>query len=82
MKNISDARKEKLEQDKAWDIISAAGKVYIGKGKKTLEYEPLEENKAEILSAALGRTGNLRAPTVQTGDAIYIGFNESIYDQG
>ena len=33
----------------------------------------------EILKAAMGRSGNLRAPTLKTKNAVYIGFNEEIY---
>ena len=53
--------------------------VYIGKGKKVLEFAPDESNREEILKAAMGRSGNLRAPAVKKGDTFFIGFNEDIY---
>lgn len=76
----TDARKEKIDTDQAWNILSQAGTVHIGKGKKTLVYSPCDENKEEILKAAMGRTGNLRAPSIKKKDAVFIGFNDSIYN--
>ena len=60
-------------------MIKVFKTVYIGKGKKTLEFNPDESNRDDILKAAMGRSGNLRAPTIKTPDGIYIGFNEEIY---
>jgi hypothetical protein len=79
LKSTSDARKEKIDKDQAWGLISGLSTVYIGKGKKVLSFEPDGINKEEILRAALGRTGNLRAPALKTGNAIFIGFNDNIY---
>lgn len=75
----TDAKKQKIEEKAAWEIISGFQTVYIGKGKKVLQYSPGTENKAEILKNALGRTGSLRAPAVQTDDALFVGFNEDMY---
>lgn len=77
----SDARKEKINEEQAWQAISEFSKVYIGKGKKVLEFEPTPDNREEILKAAMGRSGNLRAPALKTKDAVFIGFNEEIYSQ-
>jgi len=46
-----------------------------------LEFEPTPDNREEILKAAMGRSGNLRAPALKTKDAVFIGFNEEIYSQ-
>jgi arsenate reductase-like glutaredoxin family protein len=75
----ADARKQKIDNDHAWELICSQAQVFIGKGKKVLEFEPGEENREEILKAAMGRSGNLRAPTLKTGDRVFIGFNEDIY---
>lgn len=61
-------------------MISAKKHVFIGKGKKVLSFEPDDTNKAEILKAGMGRSGNLRAPTLALRDALYIGFNETLYE--
>lgn len=46
-----------------------------------LSFEPDEAGKEEILKVSLGRTGNLRAPAVKTGRAMFIGFNDTIYSE-
>jgi len=46
-----------------------------------LSFEPDEINREEILKAALGRTGNLRAPTLKTKNAVFVGFNDNIYSK-
>ena len=81
LKSTSDARKEKIGKDQAWELISGAKTIYIGKGKKILSMEPDKANKEEILKASLGRTGNLRAPTLRTKSAMFIGFNDNIYSK-
>lgn len=75
-----DARKEKIDSDQAWSILASARRIHIGKGKKIISFEPTPDNKEEILKAAMGRSGNLRAPTLKIKKDIYIGFNETLYD--
>jgi len=52
----------------------------VGRGKKVLEFKPSPDNSDEIMKAALGRTGNLRAPAVKAADTLFIGFNDNIYN--
>ncbi len=40
--------------------------------------KPAEE---DMLKAMLGTTGNLRAPTVQRGKTILVGFNPELYEE-
>lgn len=72
----TDARKDALSRDKAWDIIRAAERVRVGKGKKVQEFFPGSDRKEDILEACLGRTGNLRAPAVRAGKILFVGFND------
>ncbi len=76
---IADARKEKIDSSSAWKLISGQQRVFIGKGKKVLVFEPGDDNREDILKAAMGRSGNLRAPTLKTKDKLLIGYNEDIY---
>ncbi len=78
-KDISDARKEKIDREMAWEFMQTRPRVYIGKGKKVLCLGPDEEHKEEILKASMGRSGNLRAPAVKTKNAFFIGYNDMIY---
>jgi 5-keto 4-deoxyuronate isomerase len=78
--DISDARKEKIDLEKAWELIRTQDRVYIGKGKKVLSFAPKEENREEILKMAMGRSGNLRAPAIKTDAGFFIGYNDLIYE--
>jgi hypothetical protein len=74
-----DARKQNIDAQSAWKLIREVSTVHIGKGKSVLTYTPAEGNREEILKAALGPTGNLRAPAVRRGNHLYIGYNDLIY---
>lgn len=76
-----DARKQKIDADAAWQLIRKHSRVEIGKGKKILSFVPDSDNKDAILGAAMGRSGNLRAPSIVTGDQMIIGFNEEVYER-
>ncbi len=57
--------------------------VYVSKGKKAkkinLKNEKIDREIMEYL--VLGRTGNLRAPTVLIGKKLLVGFNEEFYNE-
>ncbi len=81
VKDITIANKEKLKEKEALDLVKRADKLYLAKGKKLVSYDLRTENpqKADILGLMLGRTGNLRAPTIVKGKMVIVGFNEEIY---
>jgi len=74
-----DAKKLKLANEQAWNLLKKGREIVVGRGKKFLVFTPSESNKDEILSQCLGRTGNLRAPALKIGNRFIIGFNEDIY---
>lgn len=78
-KNRSDARKEKLDATAVWDLIGTAKRVEVAKGKRVEIFVPTAETQKSILKAVMGRSGNLRAPTVQIGDVFLVGFNDTLY---
>jgi arsenate reductase-like glutaredoxin family protein len=77
---VIDARKQKIEEEDAWQRIRSCERVVIAKGKQMVEKTTDEKNKAEILKMAMGRSGSLRAPTLLVGDTLLIGFNDAMYD--
>ena len=79
IKESVDARKVKIENEKAWELLKEASEIVVGRGKKYLSFKPTAENKSDILSNCLGRTGNLRAPALKIGKRFIIGFNEDMY---
>ena len=77
--NRTDARKEKLEADAVWDLMGPAEQIVVAKGKNVETFVPDEDNREAILKVVLGRSGSLRAPTVQVGHVFYVGYNDSLY---
>ncbi len=76
-----EARKQKIAGDDAWALLSAASEIVAGRGKKFQVFDPAKDDREEILRICLGRTGNLRAPTLRIGDRLLVGFNEAMYAQ-
>lgn len=73
--------KAKLGREKALELLGLAQTVYISKGRKSLEFSMSEEpDEEELLALMLGRTGNLRAPTLLRGDTLLVGFNTALYE--
>lgn len=60
--------------------MKQAEKVIVGKGKKVQVYVPDPGSKDLLMSDVLGRSGNLRAPTLQVGKVYYVGYNETMYE--
>lgn len=75
------AAKNTITSDRVWEVVGTADKIVVTSGKKILEYNPVSDDKDEILAKISGRTGNLRAPALRIGDTYYIGFNEALYQQ-
>jgi len=76
-----DAKKQKIDEDQAWEMLSQAPKIFIAQGKKLLEFAPSLDNKEEILKRAMGRSGNLRAPTILLGTSYHVGFSADMYEE-
>ncbi len=74
-----EARKQKIVGNDAWRLLAGATEIVVGRGKKYQVFTPSDENREEILHLCLGRTGNLRAPTLRIGGRLLVGFNEAMY---
>lgn len=75
----SDARKERIEADAAWELMCSADSIVVAKGKKVETHVPTEAEREAILKVVLGRSGSLRAPTVRVDKVFYVGYNEALY---
>ncbi len=55
--------------------------MHVAKGKKVLTFEPKKDSfdPNEFQKAAIGPSGNLRAPTIRTGKTWFVGFSEEAY---
>lgn len=78
----SDARKEKLDATAVWERLGTAARVVVAKGKRVETFVPTEDAQDAILKAVMGRSGNLRAPTLQIADVFYVGYNDVLYAEG
>ena len=78
--NRTDARKEKMDAAAVWDLMGSAKQIIVAKGKRLETFVPSEDTQEPILQAVLGRSGSLRAPTVQSGDVFLVGYNVALYE--
>ncbi len=78
---VTDARKDKIDGDDAWNLLGSAKEIVVGRGKKVTIFHPATDAQEAILKQTLGRTGNLRAPTLKIGDRIIVGFCDEMYSQ-
>ena len=67
----------KLQATDARKLARAASKIIVAKGKKVQEFS---NAGAGTIEAMLGSTGNLRAPTLQVGKTLLVGFNQDVYE--
>ena len=70
----------KLGKKDAAEMAKAASKIFVAKGRKISEFEGGSAS-AEIVTAMLGPTGNLRAPTIRKGKTVVVGYNDDLFEQ-
>ncbi len=68
----------KLGSEAARELALGASKIVVAKGRKVTQLAGGRADE-EILSAMLGPTGNLRAPTVRAGKTLLVGFDEEAW---
>ena len=51
-----------------------------GERRRVETFVPTEDTQAAILKAVIGRSGSLRAPTIQSGNIFLVGFNSALYE--
>ena len=74
--------KDPLIGEAALSILEGVSEIFVAKGKKILHFD-LEENaltESELLILLLGRSGNLRAPTIKTGGQLLVGYNQELLE--
>ena len=81
IKDVVDARKERIDARKAWGLPHKAKSINTAKGKKVEKWNPSSDDKAAILQRVMGPSGNLRAPTYRIKDEFVVGFNPELYDK-
>ena len=71
----------KLGENEAQAMLAESTRLIVAKGKKVQEWKGAGLQEPEALAAMLGRTGNLRAPTLRVGKTLLVGFNEDAYTE-
>ena len=80
VENRTDARKERMDAEAVWALMGSAKQIVVAKGQRVETFVPSEDAQEPILKAVLGRSGSLRAPTVQSGDVFFVGYNATLYE--
>jgi hypothetical protein len=78
---VIDARKERFDARRVWDLLHNAKTITTAKGKKVQRWDPGVDDKATILQHVMGPSGNLRAPTYRIGKEFVVGFNAELYER-
>lgn len=72
---------KKLQRADAEALLAKASTMTVAKGKKVQEFKAGKGASEEAITAMLGSTGNLRAPTMVVGKTLLVGFNEDAFKQ-
>ena len=82
-KTTLDARKNKMGQKEALELLSKIDEVYAAKGKKVVHFNLKKDkpSQEQLLAVILGPTGNLRAPSAIVGKKLIVGFDPDTYSE-
>jgi len=80
-KTIVDARKNKMGVKEALKLAQNVDKLYVTKGSKVVVVDMDKDSPSNdtLESLLIGPTGNLRAPTLQVGKTLLVGFDSGAY---
>ena len=78
-----DARKTKCGEKETLELVRSMDHVWAARGKKVVHFNLAKEKPAreELLKALLGPSGSLRAPAIQRGKKLFVGFHEDVYQE-
>ena len=79
----TDATKDRQGKEAALALAKTVNVIITvkGKGYSKLDVKKDKPNKATLLAALLGPTGNLRAPTFRKGKTLFVGFHSEGYGE-
>ena len=83
IKEQVDARKERIDADTAWALLDGKELVRVAKGKKHIDFDLTSDDVArdDVLTAVMGPSGNLRAPTIMLGKTVLVGFHADVFEE-
>lgn len=88
-KNKVDIKQAESTKDRAYkaadvhDLLDSVSELFVARGKKLVHFNLKKDKpeKEEVEKLILGRTGNLRAPSLRRGRKLIVGYNEEAYDK-
>lgn len=78
-REVVDARKVRFGAAELPALFAGAARLAIAKGKSPLDVPVVGPVDGAVLAAALGPSGNLRAPTLRLGTTYVVGFDEALW---
>jgi len=73
-----DCKKAPITSDGALELLDEVCQVFAVRGSAVRKWDsPFDA--AEVLSAVIGPTGNLRAPSLLQKGRLFVGFDEGLY---
>ena len=78
---IQHAKKEPIAAAEAVQLARSGSVVIAAKGASLTRVDLAVESPddARMTELIVGRTGNLRAPSIRVGDTLVVGFNPDVY---
>lgn len=69
--------------DEALELARQSNELYVSKGQKVVHIDMRKDKPDDdsLISLMIGPSGNLRAPTLQVGKTLLVGFNEDSYSK-
>lgn len=73
-----DARKTRIGPDDLSELFKDASKLLVSKGKQTVAVNMKKDvpDADELAKLVLGRSGNLKAPTIRMGKTWIVGYGD------
>src|SRR5438309_12088936 len=79
---VLDASKNRRGRDEALKLAKSVRTVVVARGKKIVTFDMAAPPDDDTLAThLLGPTGNLKAPTLRTGQTLLVGFSADAYRQ-
>ncbi len=80
---VVNARKEQFDRARTLELLQTSTQVIAVKGKRILRFSLTKDQQPPdaLLSAIIGPSGNLRAPTVRAGKKLVVGFHPDVYGE-
>ena len=83
MKEIVDAKKNRIGTEEALALARSAKRVLIARGRKFVDYDMKKKapGDKELSKGIIGPSGNLRAPTLRIGNTLIVGYHDEVYSE-